>query len=184
MYWCVAGVISILVVPLVILISFGFLSLALAPTAAIFASIFLGLLVAVFLVKRVATEAHASEWIVDDGGFQSAAIGRCEFSDVEASFIGLPIYSRITTRLFTQIIARGIDQALEQTIVIRRTDGRLLPINLLSPSYSGGETMMIRLREALIGKMRPSTELTQYEKTALSRLRLNQWINPRRGPHG
>eukprot|EP01036_Dinobryon_divergens_P032851 gene32852-42530_t len=80
---------------------------------------------------------------------------------------------------FVLVLAPGSRPMIDQTLVLRLGDGRLLPLNLLSPTIRGGHAVMSKLEELLAGKKQSNVMFSKAEITALKRRPMNRFVVPK-----
>jgi hypothetical protein len=131
------------------------------------------------LLQLVLRSGRAAYWSVDLGGLNSPLIGRISFDEVVSLHAGYPKAESVPMTVFQSIIAPGSRATLDETLILRLSDGRLLPLNLLSPSIVGGRAVMSKLEELLSGKRHSSIMFSKPEIVALKGRPINRIVIPR-----
>jgi hypothetical protein len=131
------------------------------------------------LLPLVIRSARSARWAVDLEGIMSPAIGRISFSDIASIHLGFPCAESISMTAFQSALAPGSRSIIDQTLVLRLEDGRLLPLNLLSPTIQGGAAVMSKLEELLIGKKHSSAMFSKAEIACLKHRPLNRVVVPK-----
>jgi hypothetical protein len=116
-------------------------------------------------------------WAVDLGGITSP-FGRIEFAEVAGLHLGYPAKESVAMTAFQNVIGSGSRPYMDETLVLRFHDGRLLPVNLLSPSIAGGREVMAAIAELLSGKRCAPTVYSAREIQALKQRPMNRVVVP------
>jgi hypothetical protein len=132
------------------------------------------------LVPLATRSARSARWIVDLEGLTSSAIGRISFSEIASAHLGFPGSESIPMTAFQSVVAPGSRPFIDRTLVLRLCDGRLLPLNLLSPTIHGGGAVMAKLQELLVGKMHSNVMFSEAEIAVLKKRPLNRIVVPKR----
>lgn len=130
------------------------------------------------LLPAAIRSVREARWLVDAEGLESPAIGRISFSEVVSIHVGYPRSESISMAVFQSVLARGSRDLLDETLVLRFADGRLLPLNLLSPSIKGGQAVMAKVEELLVGKRHPSGDYSTPEIAVLRNRPINRFVVP------
>ena len=134
-----------------------------------------GLLVLPFVIRS----GHAAHWSVDFEGLSSPAVGRISFSEVVSLHLGYPPIEALSLTAFKSIVGPGVRPMIDRTLVLRLNDGRLLPLNLVSPTVQGGAAVMTKVLELLSGKAQSNVVFSQAEITALKGRPMNRFVVPK-----
>jgi hypothetical protein len=150
------------------------------PHQRLIASLVATTIVPVLLLPKMRQSARGARWTVDLEGLESPAIGRISFSEVVSIIPGYPRAESIGMTTFQTVLAPGSRSSINSTLVLRLSDGRLLPLNLWSPSIVGGRDVMAKVAELLAGKLHPNTSYTASEIAALRRRPMNRLVEPQK----
>jgi hypothetical protein len=131
------------------------------------------------LLPLVIRSARSARWAVDLEGITSPSIGRISFSDIASIHSGFPRAESISMTAFQSALAPGSRSIIDQTLVLRLEDGRLLPLNLLSPTIRGGAAVMSKVEELLVGKKHSSSMFSTAEIACLKKRPLNRIVAPK-----
>jgi hypothetical protein len=179
-HWAVVGAITILLLVVLWLPMVAFAALLLhikGPTALVLAAAMAAALCA-FILPWHSFGTAGARWIVDFHGVESPSVGRIEFTNVVGLHFGYPFQESIAMTAFQEVIARGVRPQMNETLVLRLSDGRLLPLNLLSPSISGGRAAMAKVAELLAGKRCLHSAYSPQEIAALKSRPMNRLVTP------
>lgn len=149
------------------------------PEQRLLASCFCTVPVILTLLPLVIRSARSARWAVDLEGLTSPAVGRISFSEIASIHVGFPHAESIPMTAFQSVVAPGSRPIIDQTLVLRLSDGRLLPLNLLSPTIHGGAAVMSKLKELLAGKKHSSVMFSNAEIATLKRRPLNRIVVPK-----
>lgn len=135
--------------------------------------------VLIALLPLALRSARAACWAVDFDGLTSPSFGRISFAEVASLHAGFPREEAVSMIVFDALVRGGLHSYIDQTLILRLSDGRLLPLNLTSPSIHGGSAVMAKLAELLAGKQQPSTTFSKAEIAALKKRPLNRIVVPK-----
>jgi len=151
------------------------LALVLDIPGRVYGSILLTLITLLLLIPKAKNWVKHCRWSIDFSGLTSKTIGRIEFDKVVSLFIGFPDKASVPMYVLENY-GGSISQVFQGTLVLRLTNGDLVPINLHSPTIANGAQVMDKLFEILAGKIHPNDEYTAVEKKALKSRPLNRII--------
>jgi hypothetical protein len=178
LYWVISGVILLIIaaiawVPILFIVVTRFgRENALAWSLAFVA------LVPLLLFRKVVSSANAARWSIDLEGLESPSIGRIALAEVASVHRGYPRPESLPMTAFQSVLAPGTREVLLDTFVLRLVDGRLLPLNLLSPTIDGGRAVMLKVQELLAAKAFPGVRYSAAEVVALRSRPLNKLVQP------
>jgi hypothetical protein len=144
------------------------------------ASLWGALALVVMLSPLAFRSARAARWSVDLEGVESPVVGRIAFGDVASLHLGYPRQESMPMTVFQSAVAPGVRSYMEQTLILRLSDGRLLPLNLLSPTVRGGRIVMSKVEELLVGKRHANVIFSKAEIAALKTRPMNRIVTPKK----
>lgn len=150
------------------------------PERRLVASLVATLIVPLALLPKLRQSSHAATWSVDFEGLESPSIGRIPFSDIISISGGYPRAESVPMSMFQTVLGPELRRVADETLILRLADGRLLPLNLLSPSIVGGAAVMSKLKELLVGKRQPVI-FSAAEVAALRSRPTNRLVVPKGG---
>jgi len=171
---------AVLAIAIVAFVPIAFLASELLPVERrlVGACVGTGLLI-LLLLPLVVRSGRAACWSVDLGGLSSPTIGQIMFDEVASLHAGYPKAESLPMTVFQSFVAPGSRATINETLILRLNDGRLLPLNLLSPSIDGGRAVMLKLEQLLAGKMHSNTMFSRAEIAALKGRPMNRIIVPK-----
>jgi hypothetical protein len=135
------------------------------------------------LISKMHSQAKGAHWSLDIDALESPSIGRILLVEIVGIHRGYPHAESLAMKaLFDIISKRTARVTLNQTLILRLADNRLLPLNLISPSIQGGGVFMAKLAERLVGKQFPITDFSESEIKCLLSRPMNQLVSPLKSP--